>query len=136
MIDANIMQNLFFIPIIAIGIVIGIFIILIKRRDVPHQFELGKKPKYSEISGGRFGLFKYSWPFVRFAVYDDFLIISHWSKIMLTFDEISKIDKGRFQFSSGIRICHSRSDIPAKIIIWTSHADEIEKAIGGKVTIQ
>ncbi len=111
---------------------IGIMILIIKRNG-RLDIEKDKQPLHIENCGGFFGLFNYPLILVRFAIYDDFLVISYARKILLPFADIDKVEIEKRRFNYGVQIVHQRKDIPKYIFIWSRYGDVLKESLGAKV---
>ncbi len=78
-----------FTPFLVI-VILG-YILISSRRQSGSESNL--TPIHKEICGARIGAWNYTIPFVRLSVYDDFLVVSYSKKIVLKFNEITKIKK-------------------------------------------
>lgn len=76
-----------------------------------HEFEKGLEPIYSIITTVYLDGKKY--PFTRFAIYDEFIVVSNNKKILLKYDEIKAISEGKPFFGSAkLIIDHKNGSIP------------------------
>lgn len=82
--------------------------------------EKGKVPIYQEQCGGRFDALNLTIPFVRFTMYDDFIVAAYGKKRhIIKFDEIEKIEIKNYILSKGIKIIRKNKKTPYQIIIWS-----------------
>lgn len=100
---------------IVIGGLFSLTIILSAKRD---EREKGKKPIYSERCGGRFGLIGFSIPFVRLTLYQDFLVLSCWTRIVIEYDQIRRLE-GDGILGIGIEFVTNDFNKYGQPIIWT-----------------
>lgn len=122
-------------PILIFLIASGIFVYIFQRKDRMHASEAGKKPLFTESCAGVIGWLTYKGPFIRLAVYSDFVIVSCDKQYYLPFTTITKIERRNFLFSKGYRIYHTNTEYPQRIEVWLSGRDRFEAACAGKVTI-
>ena len=115
---------------------LGSMLFFFRRKERRHPVEQGKTPLYSETCGGMIGMFRYTVPFLRLSVYEDQIVIGAFKPIALALGDIAKIEIGRFLLSTGIRIHHRRTDVPAKIVIWTGAAEKVRSLLAGKVAFE
>lgn len=119
---------------ICVAIVVPLaFIVLIKRMNSKLPEEANLKPIYQEICGGTFDFVKLTYPLVRLSVYDDFLVISHFSKILLYWKDIksiaivSGIQSGFF--ARGLKIEHNKLGIPKSIFVTVRDEISMQKKL-------
>lgn len=93
------------------------------------EIEVGRKSYYSELGGGTIGFNRATWPFVRFSIYEDLLVVKYGEEIALTPKDIWNVKMVRGFTATGIEVQHLRKDVPRPIILWTSHPKEVEKRI-------
>jgi hypothetical protein len=80
--------------------------------------EKGLQPIHRERCGGLFGGVYWPSPYVRFAVYQTFLVVAYGrTRHVMRFDEIQDVSKKSHLFWKGIHIRHHRPDIPRSFII-------------------
>lgn len=81
-----------------------------------HEQERGLEPIYSMICTVYFDRKRYT--FTRFAIYDEFVVISNHNKILLKFDEIKDVSKGKpFFGSTKLTINHKKVNVPSMSLI-------------------
>ncbi len=116
---------------ITFGIIILVFIFILRQKKRPHPLESGRSPLYEDNScGGLIGAVRSTMPFVRVSVYEDFLVVgSARGSILLRYDEISGVAVERVYFTKGVVIRHRRADAPERIVIWSSNRDDLLKHI-------
>jgi hypothetical protein len=99
--------------------------------------EEGIKPIFQEQCGGIFDFFYLTAPFVRLAIYDNFIVIAYCKKrITLNYCDINKVSIKRYVIFKGITIEHSHKDISRRITIWSfspKHVCELLKEKGVRV---
>ncbi len=84
------------------------------------QIEEGKEPLLQEQCGGRFDSFNLTIPFVRHAMYDNFIVIAYGKKkIILKYEELKKVLFKKHIISKRITYLHSRPELPSSIIVRT-----------------
>lgn len=120
-------------PILILLIVGGIFAHIFRRKDRMHASEAGKKPLFTETCAGVIGWLTYKGPFIRLAIYSDFMIVSCDKQYYLPFSSITKIERKSFLFTKGYRIHHRNADMPERIELWLNGRDRFEAACEGKV---
>jgi len=113
-------QLFFIIPILIPIIVLSVFVYYYLGSREKLQMEQGQEPLLEEQCGGRFDGCNYTIPFVRHALYDNFIVISYGKKkIILKYEDLKKISFKRYIISNGITYFHSRQELPSSIIVWT-----------------
>lgn len=122
-------------PLVIFAIVIAIFVRFYRRKDQLHAAELGKKPLFSDTCGGVVGWLNYKGPFIRVAVYPDFVVVSCDRQYYLPFGEIASIERRSFLFTKGYRIHHRNPQYPKRIEVWLGKQESFEAALAGKVTL-
>lgn len=106
-----------FLLILIVG---GIFAYIYLSGKAKATIEEGLTPIFEEQAGGRFDNVNLTIPFVRHAIYDDFVAISYGkTKYILKFNEIKRVENKRHIFSKGLIYHHNKAGIPAKCIIWS-----------------
>ena len=97
------------------------------------QLEDGVSPFFQEQCGGRFDGFNLTIPFVRHAMYDNFIVIGYGKKRhIIKYTDLSMATLKRHLFSRGITYSHSRVDLPKSIIIWSRSPEKVIDLIKGK----
>ena len=83
------------------------------------EIELGKEALYRGQVGARIDGFYYGGPFVRVALYSDFLVISC-NKFLTSFkkEDIFEFKIGKDFISEGLDIIHNKSGIPTDIRLY------------------
>jgi len=95
-----------------------------------HPMEDGLTPIYQEQCGGRFESLYLSSPFVRHALYDDFIVFSYAkTQIVLPYQDITSVTLTRRQFSKVIIYSYKRVGVPLSIIIWSKSPDVVIKLL-------
>jgi hypothetical protein len=101
-----------------------------KRKD---PLEEGKTALLFEQCGGRFDMFNLTIPFVRHAIYDDYIVMAYGKKrILLKYEDIESVTLKWHLFSKGITYRHTRSDIPKSIIIWSLKPAKVARLLSEK----
>jgi len=101
-----------------IAIVGGIFtitLILSSRKDAKEE---GLIPIHRERCGGRIGWISFSWPFVRIAIYKDFMLIRAWRNTLIEYDKIRRLENVGL-FGSGIEIVTTDIDTYGQPILYS-----------------
>jgi len=111
-----------------IAIAAGLFLIRAERRARrPAKAEMGLMPTYTERAGGRFDGLNWTIPFVRVATFPQFVSISCIThEILLRRGEVTGIEKERHLLSTGLRIRHTRPDLPSTLILWPRNKARLE----------
>jgi len=112
--------------------VVGGFLLLRAERHArrPAPPEAGLTPSYAEQAGGRFDGVNWTVPFVRVAAYPDFVSISCvTNQIVLRKGEVTGIDRERLLMATGLRIRHTRADLPGTVILWPRDAERLDAAL-------
>jgi hypothetical protein len=90
-----------------------------RQRDVRDALEDGRQPLYQEVCGGAFGKTQRSSPFVRVALYDEFLVIGYSRRLILRYQEIESVSVDGARSPRAVRLHHHRRDLPAEVAIWS-----------------
>lgn len=88
---------------------------------VSRQIESRYMADFSAIGGARVGWVNVTWPFARFTVSARRLVLSGLiGRYEFLPDQVASIERSGSipVLSSGLRIVHTRSDYPAKVIFW------------------
>ncbi|MGD2063184.1 MAG: hypothetical protein PVF51_06330 [Nitrospirota bacterium] len=107
----------------------------IRHRDVRHEMEADREPLHQEVCGGAFGKARRSSPFVRIALYDDFLVIAYSRRIVLRYDEIEHVHLDGTRWPRAVRLRHHRDDLPEEIAIWSMDCRVLEEKIAAQRAI-
>lgn len=105
----------FGLSVVLIGGAFTLMMVLSAKRD---EREKSKTPIYSERCGGRFGLISVTMPFVRLALYQDFVVISCWTRIVIEYDQIRRLE-GEGILGIGIEFVTNNYEKYGQPIIWT-----------------
>ncbi len=117
----------FALPLIMFPIIIIVFVLVNRFVRQPLGIEEGKTPIHSEICGAYVANSNSTYPFVRVALYDEFIVIKKlFNTTVLNYKDIADASLSRFSIAkSGIKITHKRSDIHERVIIWTFNPDTL-----------
>lgn len=111
--------------IFATGAMVWIYL----RKDRKHLAEAGKTPVFSESCAGIIGWITYRGPFIRVAVYDDFLVVSCDKPYALKFSEITQLEPCTFLYKKGFRIRHENPTYPKRLEVWIRDHDAFAAAV-------
>lgn len=109
----------------ALGMMVWIYL----RKDRKHPAETGKTPVFSEACAGIIGWITYRGPFIRVAVYGDFLVVSCGKPYALKFSEISQLEPCTFLYKKGFRIHHNNPAYPKRLEVWIRNRDAFAAAV-------
>jgi hypothetical protein len=123
-----------FLPLVILPAVAILFIWMFIRKDRMHAAEAGKQALYSTICGGIVGWWTYKGPFIRLAVYSEFLVVVCDRVYYLPFAEIQQIERRNFLFRKGYRIHHRNPSYPQRLEVWPRDRAAFEAAIAGRVS--
>ena len=119
-----------FFPIIIFPTVIIIFISIYIKTQKPVDVELVRDALYKETCGGWIGSSNSTFPFVRIAFYDEFVVIVNLrNRIILNYDQITDVSMFYKTMKKGVKISHSRTDIPERIVVWTLNDESLIERI-------
>jgi len=91
-----------------------------------HPMENGLTPIFQEQCGGRFESLYLSAPFVRHALYADFIVFAYANtQIVLPYEDIASATLTRRQFSRVIIYSYKRVGVPLSIIMWSKSPDTV-----------
>ncbi len=111
----------------------GIFLSLVYRSKLMLAGEVGRTPILTETMGGRIGRIRYTAPFVRFALYDDVIVISAFRQFALTLADIDAVDfvkdRRSGSFFRSVRILHHAPECPADLFLYSSSGQELAETI-------
>ena len=124
-----------FLPLVILPTVAGVFIWMFIRKDRRHAAEAGKQALYAATCAGIVGWLTYKGPFIRLAVYNEFLAVACDRVYYLPFAEIQQIERRNFLFRKGYRIHHRNPSYPQRIEVWPGDRSAFEAALAGKVQI-
>jgi len=100
-----------------------------RQRDVRDGLEDGREPLYQEVCGGAFGKAQRSSPFVRVALYDEFLVIGYSRRLILRYQEIESVSVHGARSPRAVRLHHRRRDLPAEVAIWSPDCYALQQRI-------
>ena len=115
--------------LLIVGGVFTLTMVLSSQRD---EREKGCTPIYSERCGGRFGLINFTVPFVRLALYEDFMVISCWTRRTIEYKNIRRL-QGRGLLDIGIEIVTININKYGQPIIWSFNQRQIMNIINEKI---
>jgi hypothetical protein len=124
----------FLAPLLGPVTLILIFGFLYKKRNTLLDMERGLMPIYKESCGGKFNISNFSSPFVRLAMYNDFMVISYWKQLLLNYQEIEKVEYKNQWGQKYLQIFHRKADAPKKILLVSKNAEQIAQIINSKLT--
>jgi hypothetical protein len=114
------------IPIIVLLVVPSSFAYFYFGGRKKDQLEEGLVPFFQEQCGGRFDGFNLTIPFVRHAMYDNFIVIGYGKKRhIIKYADLSMATLKWHLFSKGITYIHNRVDLPRSIIIWSRSPEKV-----------
>lgn len=92
--------------------------------------EKGETPLFQEtFMSGFIGEWLYQWS-IRFTVYEKFVVISSVRKVLLRWEDITKVEiKPRViphLFSGGLQIRHKKSGVPEKIVLFVANETQVK----------
>ena len=88
--------------------------------DTQHPDEKGKIPIMNFKTRGVIGLVRYSWPIIRVAAYENFIIISYRKKLIrFYYNEIS-LKESSFLLIKSLKFQHNKTEYPNNIEILDS----------------
>ena len=99
------------------------------QRGLRDPLEAGLEPLHQEVCGGAFGRIRRSAPFVRVALYDDFVVIAYSRRIVLHYGEIEHVHLDGTRAPRAVRLVHHRNDLPEEIAIWSMDCHLLEEKI-------
>lgn len=129
--NENYFLVLFQIPfLIGIGLIVFYFL----KTEKLLKIEEGKKSLYRGRCGGTINFVNMSFPFLRFAIYDNFLVIRYFTKdIVLNYVEITDVFIKRYVFNKGIFIKHKKKNVPDIIILYFFDNEKIFEILKSKI---
>jgi hypothetical protein len=114
------------------GSVFGGFFYILKKKNAYLDIEKKHIPVYSnKFCGGRlghFGTMVVTIPFVRITIYDEFVVISSYKKILLYLNEIERIEPAGL-FLHCLLIRHKNPKYPNPFTICAREAEKIKEII-------
>lgn len=117
------------VQILVVSILVFIYILSRKKLSI----ESNNKPILQRTCAGRLGMTYFSIPFVRFAVYDNFIVFAYGHKrFHLNFDEIQSIYYNHSFFNRGINFVHNNLFVDKNILLKISKYQDILKVLEGK----
>ncbi|MDX1961321.1 MAG: hypothetical protein SFU98_22320 [Leptospiraceae bacterium] len=107
----------YFVPIVIILFLILGFVLfsMSKKAEKKLPLEEGKSELFSEKYGGVVGLIKYSGPYIRVTLYDEFMVIKCNDDIVLKYSEITDFKESAFLFTPSVVIEHNNKSASGKI---------------------
>ncbi len=121
------------IPMIIIVAAAAIFVRIYRGSKRRGSVEAGLTPIFEEQAGGKFDMFNLTIPFVRHAIYDEFVVITTGKRYyQLNFDQIDRISIKRHLFSMGVTYHHNISDVPLELIVWSKNPERVKSFLVSK----
>lgn len=127
-------EMFFIIGGLVVFIVVGFFTLTILLSNKRHEIEVGKIPFYSERCGSQFGILTVTYPFVRISLYDEFMVISCFSRKLIEYDKIRRIEEESGVFAREIELVTTNREIYGRPIIWTLNNERLGNLIREKAT--
>jgi len=109
-----------------IGLLV-IFLSLLIKRSLKMAVEKGLTPIFTTKCGGQIGSLGYSPPFIRLALYDDFIVISGFRKIQLKYEDINRLVLKSLYWYKGFEIWHANSSLPPDLSLSFFGTKDFEK---------
>ena len=101
-----------------------------KARLIKTLYAIKMSVKISQIGGARVGGFNASWPFASLKVTGDQITLSVFSKkYEIEKGKINSIKRYRGLFSTGLKIEHSKNEMPEHLIFWTFSFNKLKQAL-------
>ncbi len=98
-----------------------------------NEYENNLVPLLSFRCGGNFGWTNFMKPFVRHAVYEDFVVIAYRNtKLVLPFKDITKISEPWYLFGNQVRYHHTNTKFPKKVIVRGNEMDTLKELLNTK----
>jgi hypothetical protein len=113
-------------------IVIGFFVFTILLSNKRHEIEVGKAPFYIERCGAQFGILTVTYPFVRISLYDEFMVISCFSRKIIEYDKIRRIEEESGILAREIELVTISREIYGRPTIWTLNNERLGNLIREK----
>jgi hypothetical protein len=110
-------------------LILFLFRYLLKKRDILMNEELNHSAYYNENCGARFDRMNFTIPFIRVAIYKNFLVLSGFYKYLLRSNEITKVEIKRHLFFHGVHIRHHNENVPSLLIIWSLNSKGVKLKI-------
>lgn len=140
------MDTMFVPMLIAFTIMFIVYFIAFKEKNILHKREIGRVPLYTENCSGNFYQ-KNGWsrafiPFVRLAIYNDFLVLSFskWplreGKIILEFAEINKVEVNIAKQSLGmtaVYLFYNQGEVSDYLQLWLKGYSQVREIIESKI---
>lgn len=140
------MNTIFVGMLIAFTLMFIVYFIAFKEKDILHKREIGRIPLYTENCSGNFYQ-KKVWsraliPFIRLAMYDDFLVLSFskWplreGKIVLEFAEIDKVEVNMAKQSLGrtaVYLFYHQGGVSDYLQLWLKGYSRVREIIESKI---
>lgn len=106
-------------------------LIIIRSRSLIPQ-EQGLIPVFKKRCSAIIGKLRYKGPFISFRVYDEFLVVSGFNKIVLNYYDIVKAETVKKWGYNVTQIFHKRREYPDRIILFF-YNDSLVDFINSKV---
>jgi len=85
------LKEFILINVLLLFIIGGLFTVTMFLSSKKDKREKGEIPIYSERCGGQFSLINFTTPFVRLTLYQDFMVISCWTKTIIEYHNIKQL---------------------------------------------
>ncbi len=114
-------------------VVTSIFLVMFILSQRELADEEGKVPLFETICSGSYDSIHFTFPFVRFCLYEDFIVFAYGSKnFTLKLNEIECIGVQNSIFQKGLVFFHNKSSLPKRTIIISRKKKEIIKLLNNK----
>lgn len=100
-------------------LIVGLYFLIAKSKA---KEEKSQTPVYKTWCYGVINGFKQ--PGIRFAIYDNFIVVSHYKKQIIRTDEIDNIEPGTYMTAKGVSINLKRS-ASGTIFLMPKHLDQV-----------
>ena len=126
-------MTLVFWPVLALavlGLVAG-FVQAHRRLDI----ERGKVPLYAGVAAGVIGWIYARGPLIHLRLYDDFIVIGGWRRIVLRYDQIDRLEMKPRQgiFLGSLRIFHHQPQAPKRIRVDVGDPERLKRMIEARL---
>jgi len=112
-------------------LILIVFVIIFRKKDTLHELELGKILIYQDKNCSiRTDYLHASIPLTRVSVYEEFIVISTFFKIVLYYNDIERITDTLFW---GFRIHHRNPEVSRVIIISSLRRNDLKREIENRL---
>ena len=111
--------------------ILALFVVVYISNSRKSKIEDGKSPIHSERCGARIGFWNWTFPFVRLALYEEFLILKSLGTLHINYNDIARLEKAGM-ISKGLKIV-VKNKASSQPIIWSTNYKKLQSLLNEKI---